>query len=160
MVPGFGRKRAVLLTTHGVARMLIASYFIARVLGLSVAAAGDEMVPFRDLPGDHTALLAEGVLLVLSLALFFGVQVRLAALLLAVHLFWTSFLMNYLIGEMPMLNAFWRDLALVGALTLVAAQHVPRPSAQIFTRRLSNKLSYPRRIVASRPPSTLRPKAA
>jgi len=160
MNTGFGRRQAAFPTTHSVARMLIASYFIARVLGLSVAAAGDELVPFRDMPGEYSELVAAGVLLILSLAMFFGVQVRLAALLLAVHLFWTSFLMNYLIGTTPMLDAFWRDLALIGALSLVAAQPVPRASAQIVARRLSDRLSYPRRVVASGPPTTLRPKAA
>lgn len=159
MAPGFGRKRAFVLTTHSVARVLIASYFVARVLGLSVAAAGDEMVPFRDLPGEHSAQLAEGVLLVLSLALLFGVQVRLAALMLAMHLFWTSFLMNYLIGETPTLDAFWRDLALVGALALTAVHHAPRASAQVVFRQ-RGAACHPRRVVALHPARTIRPRAA
>lgn len=99
-----------------VTRLLIISYFVAVALGLipgiEVARLG---APF--LPETYSLYLMSSIVLVLSAMVLFGIFRRPAALVLALIVFWASYITLYSGGE---IGAFWRDLALIGGLLLTA----------------------------------------
>lgn len=132
--------RALARATQYTARMMIACYVLARSLGLAGESPTDRLVPSMQLPGTYVEAVAQAVLVVLGLALMLGVQVRLSALLLGLHLFWTSFVLSMLSGEAAQIDAFWRDLTLTAALALVAsgelAQTRPRADNPVRPRRV------------------------
>ncbi len=113
--------RALARATQDTARMMIACYILARSLGLAGESPADRLLPSLQLPGTYAEAVAQAVLVVLGLALMLGIQVRLTALLLGLHLFWTSFVLTWLSGGVAGLDAFWRDLTLTAALALVAS---------------------------------------
>lgn len=110
--------------TQDTARMMIACYVLARSLGLAGESQVDRLLPDLQLPGTYADAAAQAVLVVLGLALMLGIQVRLTALLLGLHLFWTSFVLTWLSGGVAGLDAFWRDLTLTAALALVASSEL------------------------------------
>ena len=109
------------LTGNGIAashvtRLLIVSYFVALAIGLVEGADLTQLVsPFLE----PTAARYVTRLLVLTLCalIFSGVFRRTAALVLALVLFWTSYLSLFSHGEV---GGFWRDLALIGGLLMSA----------------------------------------
>ncbi len=48
-----------------------------------------------------------------------GFQTLTAAALLALYLFWSSFILNYSHGDPYAIGAFWRDLAMIGGLLML-----------------------------------------
>lgn len=99
-----------------VTRLIIVSYFVAVALniipGIEIARLANPFMP--DIYAHYTM---RTIVLTLSGMVLFGVWRRAAALVLALVVFWTSYITLYSGGE---LGAFWRDLALIGALLLAA----------------------------------------
>lgn len=106
---------------HSAIRLLIVSYFMALALGvikgtdLSVLAT-----PF--MPEGLAKILSGLGVLGLSAMILFGFHRRLAALLLAIILFWCSYLASVSPAGLEDIGSFWRDLALIGALLLTYAE--------------------------------------
>ena len=73
-------------------------------------------------PAEHAALIASGVVFGLAFLVLMGVWLRPAALLLAIVVFWSSFIEQIGTTGPFNLDSFWRDLALIGALFLTYAQ--------------------------------------
>ena len=113
------RNARALLSGHTVVRILIVSYFIA--LALYIIPGTDMSVllqPF--LPTLWAAVLTSSAVIVLSIMIIAGFHRRAAALLLALGTFWASY-MTMLNAPVNELGAFWRDLALIGALIMTYA---------------------------------------
>lgn len=111
------RRLAFTFSTGSVTRLLISSYFIG--LGFGMVEGADITVlarPFLAEPFDGfvTALLV----VTLALMVLFGVKRRGAALLLSLVVFWASYLTLVVTAGHEHIGAFWRDLALIGALLL------------------------------------------
>ena len=143
------RRNLELLTGHSVVRLLIVSYFMA--LSLGVISGTDISVlagPF--LPALPARILTGGAVFALAAMILIGTHRRAAALLLAIAMFWASYL-TILSAPVDELGAFWRDLALIGALILTYADadaeqiaRDPAPEFQRRHRRISTKASFMR----------------
>ena len=122
-------------------RILIASYFAASVGMLDVMPGAAFLSGV--MPLDYARLASTAILFLTSFLIMLGRFVRPAALLLAVFAFWASFGTTFP-GEFSPENllAFWRDMALVGALLLIAAT-VPGGSRAL---NLRNRKAKPRRV--------------
>lgn len=104
---------------HATARILIASYFLAKALGLIFDPTGmAQFLAISDVP-DHLRWPNAGFEAMAAIAIMIGFQTRMAAALLALYVFWTSFILNYVPGDDYLLGAFWRDLAMIGGLLLL-----------------------------------------
>lgn len=104
------------LSAKSITRLLVASYFIATAFGLiqgtNIAALAQ---PFLAEP--YASLLMSGLVLGLCAALLTDFHRRPAMLLLSLTVFWASYLTILAApagGED--ISAFWRDIALIGAL--------------------------------------------
>ncbi len=104
---------------HATARVLIASYFIAA--GGGVIVDPNSMGRFLSLSAVPGYLIWPNAAfqIVAALAILVGFQTRLASALLALYLFWSSFILNYVPGDPLALGAFWRDLAMIGGLLML-----------------------------------------
>jgi putative oxidoreductase len=106
---------------HVGARVLIASYFVARAGGLIVDPASmGQFLAVSDVP-DYLLWPNAGFELIAALAIMLGFQTRMAAALLALYLFWSSFILNYVPGDPISIGAFWRDLAMIGGLLMLCS---------------------------------------
>ncbi|MGI9389250.1 MAG: hypothetical protein ACR2O1_04255 [Boseongicola sp.] len=105
---------------HSLVRLLIVSYFMAFAIGLipgtDVTVLAD---PFMS-PVAARVLTGTTVFILASLILV-GFQRRAAALLLAIVLFWASYVTMLSANGAQNIGGFWRDLALIGALILTYA---------------------------------------
>ncbi len=106
---------------HAAARMLIASYFMAKAIGLIIDPTGMEQFLSVSAVPDYLKLPNAGFELVAAIAILVGFQTRTAAALLALYLFWSSFILNYRPGDPYLIGAFWRDLAMIGGLLLLVS---------------------------------------
>jgi hypothetical protein len=111
-------------SSTGVTRFLVLSYFIGLGLGLvegvkvSVLLASFTPVAVGEVLG--------GVLVVgLSLMILLDVYRRACALVLALLIFWASYLSMFVNAGPDHVGAFWRDLALIGALLLTYSGGMP-----------------------------------
>jgi len=129
--------RTVLATV----RILIASYFLATATGLIFEPATRSLLG-GVLAAEHANLAATVYLFVTAFAIMVGKAVRPAALLLAVYIFWSGFLHYDFDRSVAGLSHFWRDMALLGAILLVAVTE-PGGSARFQLRR---RPVAPRRI--------------
>ena len=104
---------------HTTARVLIASYFVARGSGLVVDP--NSMQQFLSLSGVPDYLLWPNAAfeIMAAVAIMVGFQTRTAAALLALFVFWSSFILNYSPGDPYAIGAFWQDLAMIGGLLLL-----------------------------------------
>ncbi|MDA9865341.1 hypothetical protein N9C96_01555 [bacterium] len=103
-------------TSHFVTRLIIISYFIAVALNIIPGAEVRRLAePF--MPAPYASYTMSAVVLTLCGMVLLGIWCRAAALVLALVVFWTSYISLYSGGE---LDAFWRDLALIGALLLAS----------------------------------------
>lgn len=104
------------ISAQVITRLLIVSYFVAIALGLNT---GFELSLLAEtfLPPVPAQYLMQLSILILCVMVLCGVWRRPAALLLALIVFWTSYLTLYAGGE---IGTFWRDLALIGGLLLTA----------------------------------------
>ncbi len=105
------------LNGHFLIRLLIVSYFIALSIGL-IDGTDLSMLTSPFLPALHASIVANAGVIALSALILLDVHRRAAALLLALFLFWCSYLGS--LGHVGTVDvgAFWRDLALIGALLL------------------------------------------
>ena len=104
---------------HATARVLIASYFVAKSIGLIIDPTSmGQFLAVSDVP-DYLRWPNAGFELIAALAIMVGFQTRTASALLALYLFWSSFILNYAPGDPYAIGAFWRDLAMIGGLLLL-----------------------------------------
>lgn len=106
---------------HAAARVLIASYFVARAIGLIIDPGSmGQFLAVSDVP-DYLLWPNAGFELIAALAIMLGFQTRMAAALLALYVFWSSFILNYVPGDPISIGAFWRDLAMIGGLLMLCS---------------------------------------
>lgn len=104
---------------HALARVLIASYFMSRAAGLIIDPASmNQFLAVSDVP-DYLRWPNAGFEFLAAFAIMIGFQTRTAAALLALYVFWSSFILNYTPGNAYAIGAFWRDLAMIGGLLLL-----------------------------------------
>lgn len=133
------------ISPRGIMRLLVLSYFIAGSLGwLGSTALMQFMIPV--LPAEAAIRLMQGLILGLSLLILLGVGRKHAALTLALIVFFSSYTALYAGGD---IGAFWRDLALIGALLMTADFNAPKDRDEDWT---DQKDERPTPRVTSRPP--------
>lgn len=98
-------------------RVVIAGYFVAGALG-AVPGFDPAGLTGLFLPEPLAGYAGAGTVLTLSLLVLAGLALRPAALLLALTLFFSSFMNVVAQGATPPIGDFWRDLALICALLL------------------------------------------
>lgn len=110
------------ISPRGIMRLLVISYFIAMSLGWI---GGTQMIDFMIpiLPDGLATMLMRGLILFLSVLVLTGFGRRHAALVLALVVFFSSYTTLYSGGD---IGAFWRDLALIGALLMTADFATPK----------------------------------
>lgn len=100
-------------------RILIASFFLARGSGL-IKLPGDYQLFGAVLPEAQAVMATTVLLFGTGFLIMVGRAVRPAALLLAVFVFWSGFLHHDIASDPQALSGFWRDMALLGAVMLIA----------------------------------------
>lgn len=116
-----------------ITRILILSYFLALATGLIGGAEFSRLTaPFMAEPA--ASITTSAIVVLLAAMVLLGLYRRPAALVLALMLFWASYMTMFATGD---LSGFWRDLALLGGLLMSAG--------------VGSGLSMPRRA-ASEPP--------
>lgn len=101
-----------------ITRLLVVSFFIALSLGL-ISGVDIKLLATPFLPETIAEYTMRGLMLVLSILVLVGVFRRPAALILALMVFWPSYMTLFSGGDV---SAFWRDLALIGGLIMSAAE--------------------------------------
>lgn len=151
-------------TAQNLCRILIASYFMAISLNL-IGGTDGHAITLWLIPEGHVATASAVAIFCLSFLVMIGVWLRPAALLLALLVFWSSYITLLSSGKELSVDGFWRDLALIGALFLTYAQ-TSRQSSRMRSvlrrkfkvRRLSaSGNSVPRRVKADKKVTQLRP---
>ncbi|MEQ9038485.1 MAG: hypothetical protein RIE24_09045 [Silicimonas sp.] len=105
------------LSTRSVTRLLIVSYFIGLGFGYVDGTRIDVLLsPF--LPDSASKLVASATVIGLAVLILLPKYRRGAALLLALFVFWASYLTMVVQSDHGQIGSFWRDLALIGALLL------------------------------------------
>lgn len=117
------------------ARFLIATYYIASASGLTHnpsamtgAFAGEALPSYFLWPDIGFQILAASFILL-------GFQTRLAAALLALHVFWSTFILNFQPGVAEALGLFWKDLVIVGGLLMIISHGDGRFALDTWLRR-------------------------
>ena len=124
---------------HATARILISSYFVAKAVGLIVDPTSmEQFLSVSNVP-DYLTWPNAGFELMAALAIMVGFQTRTASALLALYLFWSSFILNYEPGDAHAIGAFWRDLAMIGGLLLLFSHGRGRYALDNFLARRSAK---------------------
>ncbi|MCC6007667.1 MAG: DoxX family protein [Rhodobacteraceae bacterium] len=103
------------------ARVMIATYYIAAGFGLLPVPGTLSAHGVADLP----ILLAfsdTAFQVVAAAFILIGFQTRLAAALLALYVFWSSFIFNFQPGIPEAMAAFMKDFVVVGGLIIIMAQ--------------------------------------
>lgn len=129
-------------------RLLISSYFMALATGIIPYENGRA---FMDLvfPAPYASFAFTGFVFTTAYLILLGKQVRIAAMLLSVFVFWASYIANFSQGMTFDLQGFWSDMALIGALVLAATQGDGRFVHRTGTR--FGKSIRPRRVQPPRP---------
>ena len=125
------------ISANVITRLLIVSYFIAVALGLIPGAEISRMAePF--LAPELATYLMRFIVFLLAGMVLFGIYRRPAALVLALVVFWNSYISLYSGGE---IGSFWRDLALIGGLLLTAniANYADRALAEDYDEEKPSK---------------------
>ena len=105
------------IAAHKLLRILVASYFIG--ISLNLAPGVDPARLFLPiLPSEQAEQVGAAIVFALSWLILAGMWLRPAVLLLALIVFWSSFLENVLDTGSIAAGDFWRDLTLIGALML------------------------------------------
>lgn len=105
---------------HFAIRLLIVSYFTALALGI-IKGVDLAVLATPFMPAIFAKIVSGLGVVGLSAMILFGYHRRVAALLLAVVLFWCSYLATLSPLGLGDIGSFWRDLALIGALLLTYA---------------------------------------
>jgi len=133
-------------TGQNIIRVVIGSYFTA--VSLDLVNGVDQRALFATLMTPESAdLVGSTLLLGLSVAFMIGVSLRLTGLMLALFVFSSSLLQNFLHFESGNLSHFWRDLALICGVLLNYSwlRSDELEGAAIVTRRVK-----PRRVATDR----------
>ncbi|NOX40735.1 MAG: DoxX family protein [Alphaproteobacteria bacterium] len=104
---------------HATARVIIASYFAAKTIGLIFDPTGMEQFLAASNVPSYLLWPNAGFEFLAAVAIMVGFQTRTASALLELYLFWSSFILNYHPNDPYAIGAFWRDLALIGGLLLL-----------------------------------------
>lgn len=137
-----------LISTRSIMRLLVLSYFIAQALGWIGSSGMIEFI-LPLLPPDVALRLMQGLVLGLSLLVLIGIGRRHAALVLVLFVFFSSYTALYAGGD---LGAFWRDLALIGALLMTAEFDGPKEKDLGWDEILAYQPA-PRVVTAPSPPA-------
>ncbi len=120
---------------NAAARVLIASFFIAVALGVVVdpnaiikSDALSGMPNYLRWPSATFEMIA-------ALSILLGFQTRMSVALLALYVFWSSFIFNYIPSNDLAIGSFWRDLAMIGGLLLLFAHGTGRFSIDYYLVR-------------------------
>ena len=98
-------------------RIVIGSYFAA--VALDLVSGVDQSALFAGFAPPMIAdLLGSTLLFVASLTFMTGIYLRMSALVLALFVFSSSLIQNFLLMEIEDISAFWRDITLVCAVIL------------------------------------------
>ena len=118
-----------------IVRLLVTSYFVA--LGLGLIDGTDMSVLVATFLSLWLAqAISSAFLVTLSAMILFGFFRRAAALILAISFFWASYV-TLLSAPTQELTAFWRDLALIGALVLTYSHSRTDSGLRVFlTQRI------------------------
>ncbi|RBI75147.1 hypothetical protein DQW77_05660 [Roseovarius sp. TE539] len=104
-------------TGQNIIRVVIGSYFTA--VSLDLISGVDQRALFATVLGPESAdLIGSALLLGLSVAFMIGVTLRLTGLMLALFVFTSSLIQNFLAFEINNISDFWRDLTLVCAVMM------------------------------------------
>lgn len=132
---------------HAIARVLIASYFLAKAIGLIFDPTGmAQFLSVSNVP-DYLRWPNAGFEAMAAIAIMIGFQTRMAAALLALYVFWTSFILNYVPGDDYLLGAFWRDLAMIGGLLLLFSHGRGRYAVDNHLERRRQRLAEATELV-------------
>lgn len=145
-------------TGQNLVRVLIASYFVAVSIGL-ISGTGGIPLASQLMAEPFATYVGNAVVFSLAYLVMMGIWLRPAALLLALTIFWSSYLVNFSTGGAQAMGDFWRDLALIGALFLTYTQSGPRAVTRRAMLRWSPRVRRlkpqepvaPRRVVANTP---------
>lgn len=141
-------------TVLSVVRILIASYFLASATGLVFEPASRTFLD-AVLPSDQAQLATTTFLFITSFSIMVGVLVRPAALLLALYLFWSGFV-HYDLKDPAALGFIWRDMALLGAILMIAiTEQGAGAQVRVWRRNVA-----PRRIAGADRNGAQRPRTA
>jgi uncharacterized membrane protein YphA (DoxX/SURF4 family) len=141
---------------HLMLRLLIASYFIGAATGIVPFSSGREMAAIL-LPDAYAGFGYSAFMFTTSYLILMGRQIRAAALLLAVFVFWSSFLASFGPNRTLGLEEFWRDLALISGLLLTYANRAPVAGKELVKQKPGTAGAAaitPRRIMPSKKPRT------
>ena len=106
---------------HTTARIAIASFFIGKAAGFVVDPNGMGFFLMQQMVPAYLVWPNVAFEFIAAFSIMVGLQTRLASALLAIYLFWSSFLLNYATGDATSYNMFWQDIALIGGLLLLFA---------------------------------------
>lgn len=117
------------------ARILIASYFISVSLGFVLDPNGFIKHEALTTMPNYLRWPNSAFELVAAISILVGFQTRMAVALLALYVFWSSFIFNYVPGNSAAIGAFWRDLAMIGGLLMLFAHGTGRFSLDYYLNR-------------------------
>ncbi|PWE34310.1 hypothetical protein DDZ14_00955 [Maritimibacter sp. 55A14] len=100
-------------------RVVIGSFFLAKSAGLVLAGNALHQVFAAGLIPGTFIWVSVGFEFLAAFCVLIGFQTVLAASVLAVHVFWSSYLFNYDPGNLPALHLFWKDFSMVMGLFIV-----------------------------------------
>ncbi len=131
--------------THTTLRVMIASYFLA--VALKLIPGTDLALLFAPLlPSPYAGAAAAGLVFVFSFMIMLGMATRVAALMIGLMTFYSSFLTTMSASESGSIGAFWNDLALIAALLLIYGE--PELGARRHRRLIRHRI-IPRRVIAN-----------
>ena len=147
MRPGrpIGQNEPMNRTVLPIVRILIGSYFMATATGLifdpSTRTFLDPLMPHQAARAVTTTYL-----FITAFGIMVGFFLRPASLLLALYIFWSGYAHFILLGTAEALASFWRDMALLGSVLLIA---IVEPGGRNRFRLRTKNIS-PRRIAQER----------
>jgi len=134
-------------------RVLIGSYFLAAGTGLILEPSSRTLFD-AVLPDQSAVLATTAYLFVTAFMVMTGKMVRPAALLLSIYIFGSAFVHFETVGTPGALARFWNDMALLGAVLLVAITQ-PGGSEGFHLWRKGRAVS-PRRVTPHRDEGSFR----
>ena len=124
---------------NATARVLIASYFIAVALGVIIDPNGIlKLEAFSNMP-NYVRWPSASFEMLTAISILVGFQTRMSVALLALYVFWSSFIFNYIPSNDLAIGSFWRDLAMIGGLLLLFAHGTGRYSLDDYLLRRKAK---------------------
>ncbi|MGR3344561.1 MAG: hypothetical protein ACU0DI_15305 [Paracoccaceae bacterium] len=110
-------------------RILISSYFIGIALGL-IEGTNAIILAEVVMPANAAHIVGSVVVFSLAYLVMIGMWLRPAALLLALTMFWSSYITNFGPQGPMAISDFWRDIVLISSLMLTYVQTGPSSVAR------------------------------